>query len=487
MNSPPESSTTEEPLRKARFRWLPSRRWALIALVLGSPLLFIFLSVGVVALRFALENWEGQAAVDDEIARIQAAGEPITVEDLYAYHRLPPSTLDATASWTAALESFDEGQLKEGQHLPFVGDGDETLMRPEVADSSAADVKQFLAAFESRLASAHAAAKSSGQCRFPVKFEDGQYALYQHAHNALTLSRLLKLEVRQRLYEGDISGALESLETLLALGNSMEHQLSLLEHLVRGSTFGKAVEEGECILNEVQLSDTQLADLQESFQSLELHASFTRATIGDRAMGYLAVQHPETIDDFDPAVLFMLRLAIPPASKIYLGAMSEKVAASRQAYPEALTRSTQIDDQLLERSKEGNAFERLKYASPLMLASLSKSAFASNAHRIAARDITVAAIASERHRLEKGDYPESLPLLVPEYLEAVPSDPFDGQPLRFKKSQQEVVLYSVGINGVNDLGDATKDEKGVKRDIVLRINAAKVQSVTQLPALQERP
>ena len=51
------------------------------------------------------------------------------------------------------------------------------------------------------------------------------------------------------------------------------------------------------------------------------------------------------------------------------------------------------------------------------------------------------------HRAEKGALPESLQALVPEYLEAVPIDPFDGKELRYSAAKQ--MVYSVGADGVD--------------------------------------
>lgn len=63
------------------------------------------------------------------------------------------------------------------------------------------------------------------------------------------------------------------------------------------------------------------------------------------------------------------------------------------------------------------------------------------------------ACALERFRNANGAYPESLALLVPEYLSSVPLDVIDGQPLRFVRPRRATyVLYSVGLNGVDDGG-----------------------------------
>lgn len=65
-------------------------------------------------------------------------------------------------------------------------------------------------------------------------------------------------------------------------------------------------------------------------------------------------------------------------------------------------------------------------------------------------DATRAAIALARYRLAHGDWPESLANLVPELLDAVPLDRFDGEPLRYKLEDGEPCIYSVCLDRKDD-------------------------------------
>jgi hypothetical protein len=64
----------------------------------------------------------------------------------------------------------------------------------------------------------------------------------------------------------------------------------------------------------------------------------------------------------------------------------------------------------------------------------------------------IVALAVERYRLVQGAWPESLAALVPELLRAVPVDPFDGLPLRFRRTKEGIVIYSIGPDGTDDDG-----------------------------------
>jgi hypothetical protein len=72
---------------------------------------------------------------------------------------------------------------------------------------------------------------------------------------------------------------------------------------------------------------------------------------------------------------------------------------------------------------------------------------------------TIALIAAERHRRDRGRLPESLAALVPKYLQQVPADPYDGQPLRFRRQEGRFIIYSIGPDRKNHGG--TFDRKNV--------------------------
>jgi hypothetical protein len=74
------------------------------------------------------------------------------------------------------------------------------------------------------------------------------------------------------------------------------------------------------------------------------------------------------------------------------------------------------------------------------------------------RRICVTAIALKRYHLQHGVYPATLNDLVPAFLPAVPMDFMDGKPLRYKlRSDGDFLLYSVGLDGVDNGGDPRPD------------------------------
>jgi hypothetical protein len=87
-------------------------------------------------------------------------------------------------------------------------------------------------------------------------------------------------------------------------------------------------------------------------------------------------------------------------------------------------------------------------------------------------DLARTALAIERFRLPTDELPAHLEELVPRYLAQVPLDPFDGQPVRYRRRPAGYLLYSVGADGQdNDGREQDEVKSGEPRDscfIVIR-------------------
>ena len=70
-------------------------------------------------------------------------------------------------------------------------------------------------------------------------------------------------------------------------------------------------------------------------------------------------------------------------------------------------------------------------------------------------------LALRAHQLMKGDLPSSLDALVPAFLDEVPLDNFDGQPLRY--SREKRLVWSVGTD-LRDNGGVAQDAEGNRLD-----------------------
>lgn len=66
--------------------------------------------------------------------------------------------------------------------------------------------------------------------------------------------------------------------------------------------------------------------------------------------------------------------------------------------------------------------------------------------------LLIADLAVRAYQLKYGKLPESLDAVVPEFVPAVPRDPFGSGPMRYRKLEKGYILYSVGPDGDDDSG-----------------------------------
>jgi type II secretory pathway pseudopilin PulG len=89
------------------------------------------------------------------------------------------------------------------------------------------------------------------------------------------------------------------------------------------------------------------------------------------------------------------------------------------------------------------------------------------------------AIAMTRYRLDHGSLPTRLAALVPNYVDAIPTDPFNGQPLRLVIKNNEWIIYSVGPNGIDDNGVGNDKTHKTKDDVAFTLKATPASATTK--------
>jgi hypothetical protein len=75
--------------------------------------------------------------------------------------------------------------------------------------------------------------------------------------------------------------------------------------------------------------------------------------------------------------------------------------------------------------------------------------------------LATTALAVERFRLDQGRLPGELKELTPKFIDAVPTDPFDGVPLRYRRLVRGYVIYSVDADGHDDGGREPPEHKKI--------------------------
>jgi hypothetical protein len=392
------------------------------------------------------------AEVREEVDRLRAAGEPISKDDLEKLRQSPIDSADITDAWLSAFNRFDKNQFEEdGILLPFVGRGKLSSLRRDSDDSLVEEAKTFLTKYDSTVQLSISAGQRRGKARFEVDF-DGEDAFLPCEDELRSVERLLRLNARVQSIKGNTQQAFESLIALIALSSALDDQVSLAEFGLQQSLLSLTLLEGEWVLSDTNFSEFQLAAMQAQLHSLDAQPQLTRALVGQRAITF----------DW----LYSQPGLRGATCQSFLHLMTELLDASRKPLGDAVASAHNIRNSLDSQMKTGPRWKRRQIGTAASAAKNYCKAFDFYATSAVHPKMVAVVIAAVRYRLARGKFPEQLDELVPDFLQTIPHDPFDGQPLRIYSRDDKFAVYSVGMDGKDDGG---KDDKGFgKPDFLVR-------------------
>lgn len=317
--------------------------------------------------------------------------------------------------------------------------------------------------------------------RFPIDYSAGPATLLPHLAPVKSLVQLTKATAILDAQSGNSNGALQSIHDALRISRSLESEPILISQLVRIACLHIAMQSFESLLSHCALSDADLLALEQAIEAGERagHEATTRALIGERAIGndcfdvplpkllpMTAASSPQTVFEFLPGGIggmdgLARTVGLVARDRLfYLRTMSRYVAASSRPFPEALHETQRVNAALPGQLEQNRSFVRSRMLLPSMGNAIEKFATATARLRIAR---TAAAI--ERFRTHHGgEGPASLADLVPNWIAAVPTDPFDGAPVRYRRTERGYIVYSIGPDLTDDDGaDPTEARRRTSR------------------------
>jgi hypothetical protein len=268
---------------------------------------------------------------------------------------------------------------------------------------------------------------------------------------------LLRYDVLDRAQAADMKGAVVSCRALLNAARSLGDEPLALSQLIRMAGVMMACGCGERVLAQGEPNPADLATFQALLEQEDRHPRMRIMFRGERAMNHAMFDALE-------------RGAIP------LGALTDGKSTSwqerwsgwrmrdnfRREHPLMLQLHTEriaaVGLPLHEQIEADKQFQNGGAGLPpdailtrLMLPAAEKLGAAVRRTHALVRCLTVL-LATERYRRAQGRWPARLAELTPKYLAAVPLDPFDGKPLRYRRLADGVMVYSVGQDGTDDGG-----------------------------------
>jgi hypothetical protein len=334
-------------------------------------------------------------------------------------------------------------------------------------------------------------------------------------------SERLSAEAIDDLHNGNIATAVEDLRAMLAIAQALRDERLAISELVRMAIAQIALSANWELLQSSNVSDQQLASLQNDWTNFDFIVTGEDALAMERVIGRISTARWRGSDsELEREIVFAPQmretLGLPPEPiwrKIIIKPelfiwrywwSYEDELRSLKGYEVLMDtmRLTQTNgyfrDALQNQNDELYKLGIFKLDNEVFFSSdtdlhsmisesvLTLSAFVNRAMRAqVAKQMIVTAIALKRYQLKHGNYPPDLNSLVPEFVPAVPLDPVDGQPLRYRlKTDGTFLLYSVGPNGKDDGGNPSL-EKFVESSSYYWLNPHALDWVWPQPATPE--
>ncbi len=317
----------------------------------------------------------------------------------------------------------------------------------------------------------------------------------RNIQDARSTAYVLSNDAIFRSQSGDLDGAVVNCRALLNTARSIGDEPSLIAQLIRMAIRAIAVGRIESTLGLGEIPAADLARLQAAMEEEAEEAPFRVAVRGERAG---LDQLMQSLQDGSTSVKLMRGLTAgrpgqargwwPEEQLLYVPGM---LTTNRAALLERLNQAVEIAG--LPSEEQAPRFEAMKSSLPRkpllvreLVPALEKVATA-NLRTQAQLRCAAAGLAVECYRLEHGHWPAGLADLVGDYLlRRLPIDPFDGQPLRYRKDDVGVIVYSVGPDGADDGGNrATLNTHKPGTDIGFRL--WDVDKRRQPPPIPQQP
>ena len=435
------------------------------------------LAVAALVVAYAAYRWRLDRRIESALAELRAAGAPVTLEELDASYKDVPSAQNAAGLYLRAHEVsaslFHSDALSPfWRVLPIVGEAE----MPAPWDPLPADMKthitDYLALNAAVLDLIHEAA-TRPQCRYPVHLTYGHDVELAHLMGVRRAARLLLLQALVCADDADAEGACDAMHAQFGAARSLLEEPILISQLVRLACNRIHFDTLEQVLNRTALTEEQMDRLTEAYeqsappwpawaprmlagrrctylQVFENHGAFVELDLLGNSESVIEERFRSPLERFNWG-RYQYSGAADRDTLRYLDLMARWIESTQRPYAEGIAMCQDIEEELAKRSSyaAGVLYATIPGASGAL-----QQAVADTARQRLART----ALALERHRHAKnGALPESLSGLVPDLLAEVPEDPFAGAPIRYQRTPEGYLVYSIGPNGEDDGGERDDD------------------------------
>jgi hypothetical protein len=377
-------------------------------------------------------------------------------------------------SWQRAFEQSRAGTDANREEIPVAENPD-----PTANAQAAVAVLAALQPYQSVLAELHEANQRRPYSRFNVNYnlENPFGILLPQLAVVKRTCQLLRLKISAELAAQHPDQALADALLLCRLVDAPRDEPVLISQLVRVACLQIGIQSIWEGLAEHRWSEAQLATLQSRLQKFDFIADLHRAMKAERAWANVTIG---MIRDKRTPDLFLSLVTGTDGKNEPWQREAERAfrTCPREWFDQEQENLNRIYDERMMTvadfaarrihpavAEENSAFviatgrntrtllkDHLVFAKSLLVEPAKITL--KLAHAQATVDLAAVACALERHRLAHQKYPETLAELVPAFLEKIPADLIDGQPLRYRRTDDGLfLLYAIGWNANDDGGD----------------------------------
>jgi hypothetical protein len=289
-----------------------------------------------------------------------------------------------------------------------------------------------------------------------VDLTQGHATLLPHLSDLRSAVQLLCVKATFHSEQGEHDLAADALFTAFRVADSQVDEPVLISQMVRQGSFVTVLQALERILNHGDLQSRHLTRLERVVHDAYDPNATARALAGEQCMVLLMLRNPRATG-----------MDLPPLlSTEGLSLLQIHGARALGLTDRCLIRCIDIVEGCIA-ALHGPAHQRLEATRSLERQEQEMRAahgalthFIPAMHRFVQNDLThltrlriaQAALAVEQYRLAKGALPEQFSDLVPAFMPEPPLDPYDGEPLRYRKRARGYVVYSIGADQTDDGG-----------------------------------
>lgn len=424
----------------------------------------VFAAVCVISL---LTFWNLDLAARDRLGRLRDRADAIMAA---TFPPRIPDTHNAARVYEQAFKSLD--MATDRKIIDWAIPVCRWLNSPEGAGAvgrpSDAQIRGILKKYERGLHQLRRAAAMK-QCSFGIYWssDELQNVLLAEVSNMRSASELLAADARIRATDGDAAGAVADLNALFAMAEHVTRKPTMITAMAAINIESRAAESMEFVLARCGVSESELASLK--IEPLFSHMRVIRSALrSEEAFGLSALAKLG-----EPGVWAIPRQYLPevviPMYRVFL--LDDEIEGYNVAVREwrklremPYYESRELWKTLPERIRMEQTGFFVTQKLPAVSRYPVRAAKGDARHRLARL-----AAAAEMFRIRTGALPENLDKLVPEYIEAIPTDPFDGKPLKMASNSDGAVIYSIGPDAKDDGGGIMPN--GTIGDMVFRLVA----------------